>query len=139
MIWFMMSFVFIERRGGRGYFSHSPWKHTQERLAIFVWNLNHANKTSLETFCHTQVWNLKFLSLTIVFFLNFLLIFLQSFFPYSINYVIKAKHFLLELKAPWPISAISETYNRGHNIFQLEDVLPNVSFTTSETETDCYY
>ena len=135
----MMSFVFRDRRGGRGYFSHSSWKHTQERLAIFVWNLNHADKTSLETFCHTQVWNLKYLSLKIVFFFNFLLIFLQNFFPYSINYVIKTKYFLLELKAPWPMSAISETYNRGHNILELEDILPNVSFTTSETETDCYY
>ena len=34
--------------------------------------------------------------------------------------------------------AISETYNRAHNSLELEDILPNVSFTTSETEHDCY-
>ena len=31
------------------------------------------------------------------------------------------------------MSPMSETYNRTHNIFELEDVLPNVSFTASET------
>ena len=41
---------------------------------------------------------------------------------------------MLELKAPWPMSAISETYNRGHNILELVDVLPNVSFTKSVME-----
>ena len=45
---------------------------------------------------------------------------------------------MLELKVPWPMSAISETYNRTHNILELEDVLPNVSFTASETERDYY-
>ena len=34
------------------------------------------------------------------------------------------------------MSAISESYNRTHNILEHEDVLPNVSFTTSETERD---
>ena len=33
------------------------------------------------------------------------------------------------------MSAISETYNCGH---ELADVLPNVSFTTSEMEYDYY-
>ena len=28
------------------------------------------------------------------------------------------------------MSAFSETYNRDHNILELVDVLPNVSFTT---------
>ena len=32
------------------------------------------------------------------------------------------------------MSAISETYNRTHNSL---DILPNASFTTSETERDC--
>ena len=32
------------------------------------------------------------------------------------------------------MSAISETYNRGYKILQLVDILPNVSFITSETE-----
>ena len=32
------------------------------------------------------------------------------------------------------MSAISETYNRGYKILQLVDILPNVSFMTSETE-----
>ena len=32
---------------------------------------------------------------------------------------------MLELKVPWPMSAISEIYNRTHNILELEDVLPN--------------
>ena len=34
--------------------------------------------------------------------------------------------------------AISETYNRTHNILGIEDVLPNVSFTVSGTEHDYY-
>ena len=34
---------------------------------------------------------------------------------------------------------ISETYNRTtHNISELEDILPNVSFAASETERDYY-
>ena len=36
------------------------------------------------------------------------------------------------------MSVISETYNRVHNILELEDVLPNVSFTASEMERDYY-
>ena len=35
------------------------------------------------------------------------------------------------------MSAITETYNRGHNILELVDILPNVSFTKSEMERDC--
>ena len=31
------------------------------------------------------------------------------------------KRIFLELKAPCPMSAISETYNRGHNILELAD------------------
>ena len=34
------------------------------------------------------------------------------------------------------MNAISETYNRSHKILELVDILPNVSFTTSETESD---
>ena len=67
-----------------------------------------------------------------------MLLFLLAFFPYSINYVIKAKYILLESKVSWHMSAISETYNRGHNISELADILPNVSFTASETESDYY-
>ena len=37
------------------------------------------------------------------------------------------------------MSAISETYNRANNILELVLVLPNVSFTTSETERDYYH
>ena len=37
------------------------------------------------------------------------------------------------------MSIISGTYNRAHNILELVDILPNVSFTTSETERDYYY
>ena len=37
------------------------------------------------------------------------------------------------------MSAISETYNRVHNILELVDILPTVYFTTSETEHDHYY
>ena len=48
------------------------------------------------------------------------------------------KYILLELKVPCSMSAISETYNRTHNIFELEDVLPNDSFTASETLRDYY-
>ena len=36
------------------------------------------------------------------------------------------------------MSAISESYNRAHNILELVDVLPNVSFTTNEMESDYY-
>ena len=32
------------------------------------------------------------------------------------------------------MSAISETYNRAHNILELVDIFPNVSFIASETE-----
>ena len=33
------------------------------------------------------------------------------------------------------MSAISETWNRGHNILELANILPNGSFTASETES----
>ena len=37
------------------------------------------------------------------------------------------------------MSAISETYNRAHNILELVDILPNnVSFRTSVTERGYY-
>ena len=36
------------------------------------------------------------------------------------------------------MSAISEIYNHTHNILELEDVFPNVSFTTSEMERGYY-
>ena len=36
------------------------------------------------------------------------------------------------------MSAISETYNCIHNILELEDILPNVSFPASETERGYY-
>ena len=36
------------------------------------------------------------------------------------------------------MSAISKTYNRVHNTLELIDILPNVSFTTNETEHDYY-
>ena len=36
------------------------------------------------------------------------------------------------------MSAISEIYNHGQSILELVDLLPNVSFTTSETEHDSY-
>ena len=32
------------------------------------------------------------------------------------------------------MNVISETYNRVHNILEVVDTLPNVSFTTSKTE-----
>ena len=37
------------------------------------------------------------------------------------------------------MSAISETYNRADNILELVDILPNVSFTTSETNKNGKY
>ena len=36
------------------------------------------------------------------------------------------------------MSVISETYNRAHNISELVDILPNVTFITSETKRDYY-
>ena len=59
---------------------------------------------------------------------------LANFFRCFIVYVIKMKYILLQLKAPIPMSVISETYNRAHNILELVDILPNVSFSTNETE-----
>ena len=73
----------------------------------------------------------------LVSFLPFAFIF-ENFFMYSINQVTKTKYILLELKVTWPMSAISQTYNRAHNILELVDIFPNVSFTTSETESDYY-
>ena len=43
---------------------------------------------------------------------------------------------MLDLKVPWPMSVISETHNCAHNILELADILPNVSFTKSETERE---
>ena len=34
------------------------------------------------------------------------------------------------------MSAISKNWNRAHNILELIDILPNVSFTISETKRD---
>ena len=36
------------------------------------------------------------------------------------------------------MNVISETYNRAHNILEVVDTLPNVSFTTSKTERNYY-
>ena len=36
------------------------------------------------------------------------------------------------------MSAISETYKGAHNVLELVDILPNVYFTTSETERYFY-
>ena len=36
------------------------------------------------------------------------------------------------------MNAISKTYNCGYNIMEFADILPNVSFSTSETELDYY-
>ena len=36
------------------------------------------------------------------------------------------------------MSAICETYNYFHNIVEFVDILPKVSFTTSETQRDYY-
>ena len=126
-------------REGRVYFCHSPWTYIPKQVGIFAWNLNHADKTSLETFWHTQVWNLRHMASTIVldFFKHFAVIF-AKFFLYSIKQAIKTKYVLFELKVPWPTNAISETYNRAHTIVELVDILPNVFFTTSETELDYY-
>ena len=42
-------------------------------------------------------------------------------------------YILLELKVPWRMRTIFETYSRAHNILELENISPNVSFTASET------
>ena len=36
------------------------------------------------------------------------------------------------------MSAISETYSYTDNILELDDILPNVSFTASEMKRDYY-
>ena len=71
--------------------------------------------------------------LRLSFFFSHSAIIFADFLLYSINEVIKMKYILLELKVPWPMNTISETYNRVHNILELVDILPNVSFKTSET------
>ena len=73
-------------------------------------------------------------SLVVVLFFLFFTVTFANFFLHSINYIIKKKYILLEIKVPWPMSAISETYNRTHNSL---DILPNAAFTTNETERDC--
>ena len=55
---------------------------------------------------------------------------------FSVKYGMKRKYILLELKVPCPMSVIPETYNGAHNDRQLGDILPNVSFTRSETGRD---
>ena len=46
----------LDRRGEGGvHFCHSSLTHTPEQLGIFARNLKHAHKTSLLTFCHTQI------------------------------------------------------------------------------------
>ena len=117
------SFVFRERMGWRGDFSHSSCKHTPKQLAILVWNLNH----SLEIFCYTQVGNLKY---CLVFF-NFLLLFLLTFS--SILFIILLKKYvLLEIKSIMIHECYFWNLHRGHNI------LKHVSFPKIETESDYY-
>ena len=36
------------------------------------------------------------------------------------------------------MSVIFGTYNHGHDILKLADILPNVSFTKNETKRDYY-
>ena len=36
------------------------------------------------------------------------------------------KRVLLELKAPWSMTAISKTYNRRHNILDLADISSDI-------------
>ena len=48
------------------------------------------------------------------------------------------KYIYLELTISWPMSAISETYDRAHNILELLDIFLNISFTTNETERNYY-
>ena len=120
-----------------GFFSLSL--NTYSKTArIFCLKREPCQQNFFGTLWHTQVWNLKYISLTIVlFFFNFLLLILQ-FFLYSTDYLIKRKYILLELKLPWPVRAVSETYNRDRNFLELVDVLPNVSFTTSEAKRNYY-
>ena len=69
-----------------------------------------------------------------VFCLLFAVIF-ANFFPYFKNYIIKMKYVLLELKNTMTHEwGISESYNGGHNILELSDILLSVFLTTSETE-----
>ena len=53
-------------------------------------------------------------------------------------WLIKTKYILLELKLPWPTSPISETNDRVNDILEFVGILPNVSFTTTETERGYY-
>ena len=70
-----------------------------------------------------------------MFFQLFAVIFENSFL-YSVDQGIKAKYVLLELKVPWPMSAISETYNRARYISEIVYIYPKVPFLASETKRD---
>ena len=84
-------------------------------------------KSEISVFDYCLVFFVFFTFTTVIFY---------NFSPYSINYVIKTKYILLELKALCSMSAISETYNRGYKMLELVDILPNISLTTSETERE---
>ena len=139
MIWAMsFSPSSLENGGeGGGIFLTLPEHIPQNRTASnFRRKFETCKQNFIRNICRTQIWNLKYLFSTIVlfFFLTFCCYF-RYFFPNSINYVIKAKYILLELKAPWLMSTISETYN---NILELASILQNASFKTSKVERDYY-
>ena len=47
---FSPSSLVRERKKKRVYFCHSPPRHAPEWVGIFARNMNHADKTSIETF-----------------------------------------------------------------------------------------
>ena len=129
-------------RGEEGgvYFCHSSITHTLEWLGIFSWNSSHAKKNFVRNILtHSSLKpEISVFYDCLVSFLIFFAVIFANFFLHSINYVIKEKYILLERKIPWTMSAISETYNRTHNILELVDILPNIFFATSETKRDYY-
>ena len=87
------------------------------------------------TFCFYLSLCLIFVLLDILTIASFLFfhILLSIFYKKKL---IKAIFFSLEKKTPWSMSAISELYNRGYNILELFDNLPNFSFAKTETDRD---
>ena len=127
-----------------GYFCHSPWTHTLERLGTLTWNLNHANKTSLETFLAHSILKSEIsvfddCLVSFLYCLACLAVIFANSSLYSINQVAKRNiEKIVRIKSTMTHECHFWNYNRVHNILELEDIFVNVCFTTSETVCDYY-
>ena len=109
--------------GREGCICHFPWTHTPKWLKIFPWNLNHTHKTSLETFWHPQVWNLKYLSLTtVLFFFTFCCYFrpLQKYFLLTKKFLISG--IVGKRSHPPPFTFHSHVFDHHVGFFKIQQV-----------------